>query len=177
MNDPGAIRARNPVAGLCCCLDGMNPILSSRVVCRHVGLKHIDDLLLLEEGCFEHDLISRRNLRNLLRSPSACCLGAFYQGELVGSMVILFRRNTRSARISSVAVSSSYRRLGIARRLMARGEREARLRPCTWIRLEVRLDNIPAVRLYESLGFEAGLILPGYYEDGAHAMKYRKELG
>ncbi|WP_372806427.1 GNAT family N-acetyltransferase [Pontiella sp.] len=146
------------------------------VVCRRVGVNRIDDLLALEEACFECDRISRRNLRNLLRSPSACCLGVFLGKELVGSMVVLFRRNTRSARIYSVAVASAQRGRGIARRLMARAEREARGRGCTRMRLEVRLDNFPAIKLYESLGFASARIIPEFYEDGTHAMVYRKEL-
>jgi ribosomal protein S18 acetylase RimI-like enzyme len=157
-------------------LNGMDTNSCAGVVCRRVGLNRIDDLLSLEEACFECDRISRRNLRNLIRSPSACCLGVFLGGKLVGSMVVLFRRNTRSARIYSVAVDASHRGRGIARRLMARAEREARKRGCNRIRLEVRLDNIPAIQLYERLGFEGTQIIPGYYEDGTHAMVYRKGL-
>lgn len=147
------------------------------VLCRRVGLNRVDDLLDLEEACFSFDRISRRNLRNLLRSPSACCLGAYHRGRLVGSMVVLFRRNTRTARIYSVAVSSAYRGKGIARRLMDRAEREARSRGCTRMRLEVRMDNVSAIKLYESLGYVDARVMPGYYEDGTHGMLYLKELG
>jgi ribosomal protein S18 acetylase RimI-like enzyme len=139
-------------------------------------MNRIDDFLMLEDACFECDRILRRNLLGLLRSPSACCLGAFLRGQLIGSMVLLFRRNTRVVRIYSVAVASSHRGQGIARKLLVRAEREARSRGCNRIRLEVRLDNMPAIRLYESLGFEDKQVLPGYYADGTHAMVYWKQL-
>ncbi len=155
----------------------MNPTHSAEVVCRRVGLNRTDDLLALEESCFSTDRINRRNLRNLLRSPSAFCIGAYHDGELVGSMVVLFRRNLRSARIYSIAVAERARGLGIGRRLMAKAEREARARGCDRMHLEVRMDNMPAIGLYERLGFSALKVRPGYYEDGAHAMVYRKELG
>lgn len=154
----------------------MSPTLCAEVVCRRVGLNRTDDLLALEEACFPTDRISRRNLRNLLRSPSAYCVGAYIRGELVGSMVILFRSNSRSARVYSLAVSAVARGMGIGRRMMAKAEREARLRGCDRMRLEVRMDNIPAIRFYEKLGFIDTAVLPGYYEDGAHAFVMRKEL-
>ncbi len=154
----------------------MNLIMCSDVVCRRVGLNRINDLLALEESCFTCDRSNRRNLRRLLQSPSAYCLGAYHRGELVGSMVVLFKRNSHSARIYSLAVAPSARGLGVGRRMLAKAEREARARGCDRMRLEVRMDNIPAIRLYESIGFTDTEVLPGYYEDGAHAMVYRRKL-
>lgn len=154
----------------------MSPTLCTDVVCRRVGLNRTDDLLALEDACFSTDRISRRNLRNLLRSPSACCVGAYHRGDLVGSMVILFKSNSRSARVYSLAVSAEARGLGIGRRMMAKAEREARMRGCCRMRLEVRMDNTPAIRLYESLGFIDASVLPGYYDDGEHAFVMQKEL-
>ena len=150
--------------------------MRSDVVCRPVGLNRINDLLALEKSCFTSDRSKRRNLRHLLQSPSAYCLGAYHRGELLGSMVTLFRSNSRSARIHSLAVSAGVRGQGIGRRMMARAEREARMRGCTRMRLEVRMDNLPAIRLYERLGFADTAALPGYYDDGAHAFVMRKEL-
>jgi ribosomal protein S18 acetylase RimI-like enzyme len=147
------------------------------VVVRRTDLSRINDLLALEESCFSSDRINRRNLRHLLHSPSACCIGAYRNGELVGSLVALFRSNARVARIYSLAVAGHARRLGIGRRMIARAEREARLRGCSHIRLEVRMDNVPAIRLYESQGFIDVKVLPGYYEDGGHAFVMWKELG
>jgi ribosomal protein S18 acetylase RimI-like enzyme len=95
---------------------------------------------------------------------------------LAGSMVILFRSNSRSARVYSLAVSAAARGMGIGRRMMAKAERETRMRGCSRMRLEVRMDNMPAIRLYESLGFIDTSVLPGYYDDGAHAFVMRKEL-
>ncbi|MCF7847311.1 MAG: GNAT family N-acetyltransferase [Kiritimatiellales bacterium] len=154
----------------------MNPTLSAAVVIRRVGLSRIDDLLALEESCFSCDRSNRRNLRHLLLSPSAYCLGVYHGGELVGSMVVLFRSNSCVARIYSLAVAHAARGLGVGRRLVAKAEQRARARGCTWMRLEVRMDNFPAIRLYESQGFADTEVLCGYYEDGAHAFVFRKEL-
>lgn len=154
----------------------MSPTLCPDVVCRRVGLNRIDDLLALEEACFTTDRISRRNMRHLLQSQSAYCVGAYHRGELVGSMVILFRINSCSARVYSLAVSAAALGLGIGRRMMSKAEKEARIRGCSRMRLEVRMDNISAIRFYEGFGFSDAAVLPGYYEDGAHAFVMRKEL-
>jgi len=151
-------------------------MMHSDVVCRRVGVNRINDLLSLEASCFTSDRSKRRNLRHLLQSPTAYCLGAYHRGELVGSMVTLFKSNSRSARIHSLAVSAGVRGQGIGRGMMARAEREARMRGCSRMRLEVRMDNLPAIRLYEGLGFADTAALPGYYDDGAHAFVMRKEL-
>lgn len=155
----------------------MKPANGTAIFIRSVGLNRIDDLLTLEKASFPTDRINRRNLRNLLQSESACCMGAYASGNLIGSMVLLFRAGTTSARIYSLAVNEAARGLGVGRKLMARAEREACKRGCSNIHLEVRTDNIPAMRLYEKLGFEKTEVLPGYYEDGSPANKYRKEVG
>ena len=147
-----------------------------KVVCRRVGVNRIDDLLALEALCFNGDLSVRRNLRHLLRSPSAYCIGAYQRGNIVGSMTVLFRSNSSSARLYSLAVAPSFRGMGLGRRMLKLAEREARLRGCNRMRLEVRMDNIPAIFLYERAGFVDTQLLPGYYEDGAHAFVMRKEL-
>ena len=154
----------------------MKPTISADVQIRRVGLNRIDDLLVLEESSFPCDRISRRNLLNLLRSPSACCMAAYCGGKLAGSMILLFRAGTRSARIYSIAVAAEFRGRGIARRMMRRAELEARKRGCTRIRLEVRMDNVTAIKLYESLGFRDIAVHADYYEDGACAFIMCKEI-
>ncbi len=154
----------------------MSPTLKPAAVYRRVGLNRIEDLLDLEEASFPSDRSSRRNLRNLLRSPSAYCAAAYLRGELVGGIVVLFRSNAKVARIYSIAVSENARGMGIGQGMLRRAEREARRRGCDRLRLEARMGNTPAIRLYEKLGFEAVRILPGYYEDGAHGTVYLKQL-
>lgn len=154
----------------------MTQTLKVRVVCRRVGLSMTNDLLALENASFTTDRISRRNLRRLLVSPSAVCMGAFMEGRLVGSVVVLFRRNTRSARIYSLAVSESVRGMGVGRRLLAKAEALARERGCVRMRLEVRMGNLPAIKLYQASGFADSAVIKGYYEDGEHAFVFRKEL-
>lgn len=155
----------------------MRSITHAWIRCRRVGLTRIDELLSVEERCFETDRIVRRNLRRLLLSSSAVCIGAFCGKVLVGSMVLLFRSGSKKVRIYSLAVVQEARGQGIAGLLMVRAEREAHERACNRISLEVREDNASAIRLYERSGFVKNGLLSQYYEDGANALRMIKELG
>lgn len=58
-------------------------------------------------------------------------------------------------RISNVAVAATHRGRGIGRSLMLAGLSEIAQMGGAWAILQVRADNVPARRLYESLGFTA----------------------
>ncbi|MCX7670825.1 MAG: GNAT family N-acetyltransferase [Anaerolineae bacterium] len=58
-------------------------------------------------------------------------------------------------RISNVAVAATHRGRGIGRSLMLAGLSEIAQMGGSWAILQVRIDNVPARRLYESLGFTA----------------------
>jgi ribosomal-protein-alanine N-acetyltransferase len=69
--------------------------------------------------------------------------------------------------IASICVDEKYRRRGIGRRLMETIESAMRtiFKVCNF-RLEVRVSNEPAIKLYESLGYRIISRLKGYYLDG-----------
>lgn len=136
----------------------------------------VDALLMLEEACFTTDRVSRRSLLRFLRVPTACCLVAESAGTLAGGVILLMRRTIGLGRIYSLAVSERFRGQGIGRCLMHAAEKEALACQCDRIQLEVRMDNMAAIRLYENLGFEGIRVRAGYYQDGTHAMVYRKSL-
>lgn len=84
---------------------------------------------------------------------------------------------SRLGHIVSIAVLPEYRRRGIGRRLMI--EVLSRLKnqyDVTEAYLEVRVSNVPAIRLYESLGFKKVKILKYYYLDGEDAYLMAREL-
>ena len=56
--------------------------------------------------------------------------------------------------VRNLWVSEELRRQGLARRLMAAAEELARGMGVSYLSLDVLADNAPALRLYESLGFE-----------------------
>lgn len=134
------------------------------------------DVLIGLEALFPSDRMSRAGLRRLLASPSAALWVAEVAGRVAGNLVLLTRRNSRRARIYSVAVDPSCRGLGIGTRLVKAAEDHARGLGLAEVSLEVRYDNQGARRLYRRLGYGETARLPAYYDDGADGLRLRKPL-
>ncbi|KAL7551882.1 hypothetical protein ACHAWF_016120, partial [Thalassiosira exigua] len=84
----------------------------------------------------------------------------------------------RLGHVTSLAVRSHARRLGVASSLLR--QLHHHLREChgaTSVGLHVRISNEAAVRLYCEDGYDVADIMPRYYGDGEDAYFMRKELG
>lgn len=143
-----------------------------------IRLASLDDLDALcgLESLFPGDRLSRRSFRRLLRQGHADILVCDDYGTVAGNVVILYRQGSRRARIYSLVVHPNYRRRGIARTLIEEAEKTALARRCDRLGLEVRTDNLTALRLYQSLGYEAAGRIDNYYEDHAAAVRLEKLL-
>ena len=71
--------------------------------------------------------------------------------------------------LASLAVEPSWRRRGLATRLLESILEKAWHRGCTACRLEVRPSNKAARALYGKFGFEAAGEIPGFYTDPKEA--------
>lgn len=150
------------------------------------GTQEYPAISALENRCFTTDAQSPRSLRYLLRRAHAVTLLATLQIQPVGYVMLLFRRNSRVARLYSIAVDQASREHGIARSLVAAAEQAARENGATEIRLEVRQSNEASQRLFTRSGYRVTEQLPGYYshhgghqdgnengyEDGLRMQKY-----
>lgn len=137
----------------------------------------VPQLLDLEERSFPGDRISERSWRALIGRPSAIVLVVAHRRAILGAAVLLTRRGTRVARLYSIAVSHTARGAGLGRALMTKLMGSARRLGCAEMRLESRIDNLMAHRLFRELGFaEFGATRRNYYVDGATALRFRKCL-
>lgn len=115
---------------------------------------------------------------------------AFYvaespKGELVGYVMSrvewkpgFFKKIlTRSGHIVSIAVLEGYRRMGFGYALMAHAMHSLYHSYRTGeTYLEVRVSNVPAVTLYESLGYRKVKVEKHYYLDGEDAYVMARPL-
>ncbi len=69
------------------------------------------------------------------------------------------------AHLLNLAIHPSFRRSGVGRRLMAFLIHFSRRRGATWIALEVRKTNTPALALYSEFGFQQTRVRKSYYQD------------
>ncbi len=130
----------------------------------------------LEEASFDTDRISRRSFRRFLHNDTDYLLVADIETGLAGYILLLKHRGTRLARLYSICVDASARGRGIAEALMRAGEEAVRERGCAYLRLEVRRDNEPAIRLYRKLGYRLFGTIPHYYEDDQEALRFEKRI-
>ena len=66
--------------------------------------------------------------------------------------------------IANLAVHPAYRRQGIARSLLREAQEYAEAHDLARLTLEVRASNVPAIALYEGMGFTRDGIRPGFYD-------------
>jgi ribosomal protein S18 acetylase RimI-like enzyme len=97
-------------------------------------------------------------------------------GEIAGVAVVLFRANSRIARLYSLAVAPKHTGRGIASALMAAVEKAARTRECGVLRLEVHERNHGAIKVYRKAGYREFGRYHQYYQDRGHALRFQKEL-
>ncbi len=136
---------------------------------------HVSQVAELERQCF-HDPWSERSIASELNNPLALWLVAV-EGDAVlgyvGSQTV-----PPETDMMNVAVSPDHRREGIAERLVNALVTELKGIGSTSLALEVRASNVPAIRLYEKLGFpEVGRRKNYYRNPREDALILRKEWG
>lgn len=143
---------------------------------RPAHAKDLDDLVLLENSAFDSDRLSREDLRRQLRNARAVLLVHAEQDRLRGYVLLKLQPRRRRAHMLSIATHPEHRRRGLGRTLLAAAEQAVRDVGIAEMQLETREDNIAALNLYQSLGYQPFGRYLGYYEDQSDACRLRKPL-
>ncbi|RPD57165.1 acyl-CoA N-acyltransferase [Lentinus tigrinus ALCF2SS1-7] len=151
----------------------------------NIRLARVEDLVGMQ-ACNLHNLPENYTLRYyifyLLSSPQLSYV-AEDKGRIVG--YILARMDEEVAQgeephghVVSISVLRSYRRLGLAKRLMVQSqEAMAGVYRAAYVTLHVRKSNRAALSLYrDSLGYQIHEAEKGYYADGEDAYVMRCAL-
>ena len=143
---------------------------------RRAGADDLDAIMAIESTTFENDAWSRDMMAAELTSQHTYYLVAERAGVEAYAGLFAPQRSLQ-ADIQTIAVGKSARRQGLGRVLMQSLIGEARERGATEVFLDVRADNPGATALYESLGFEAIAVRPGYYQpDNVDAVVMRLHI-
>lgn len=121
---------------------------------------HLEQVKALLETCFGESAWSMESLRSQLDKADSRCMVAVEDDMVIGFLA--FEQVVDEGSIVEVAVHPGYRRRGIAHRLITSAINSAD--GLKTVFLEVRESNTPAVKLYESLGFERIAVRKGYYD-------------
>lgn len=123
--------------------------------------RHVDAVAEIEKASFSMPW-SPAMIRNELENPLCCYLAAEEDGALVGyaGMQIVLDEGY----ITNIATALTHRRRGVGALLLAALRRIALAKKLTFLTLEVRRSNAPAIALYQKHGFSLVGERPGYYE-------------
>ena len=125
---------------------------------------HENGVYELSKECFAIPW-TLESINNELNNPLAKYVIAqdLSTGEVVGFVGVWIIAGEGD--ITNIAVSSKYRKLGIASNLLIKLFDVCKTFNCEDITLEVRASNIPAQNLYKKFNFKEEGIRKGYYSD------------
>ena len=127
-----------------------------------VSPAHIPQIERLEEQCFSMPWTAELLMSQLKDGQHEFIAAVAQEGIVLGYVGMMFVLD--EGYISNVAVGPDYRRAGIADALIERLLTLCREHELSFVTLEVRSGNWPAVALYEKHGFKAVGLRKNYYE-------------
>ena len=138
--------------------------------------EHVGQLEGLERQCFSLPW-TKEQLESQLPDEQHCFLIALEEERVLGYVGMMHVLD--EGYIGNVAVRPAYRRRGIAGALLQALETLGREKALSFLTLEVRAGNAPAIALYEKNGYACVGRRPDYYdhprEDAILMTKYLKQ--
>lgn len=148
------------------------------VVLRPLAAADLDQLDRLERQLFDAAAWSRASFEEELVASGRWYLGVerVADGALVGYAGLWF--DGYDTQVMTIAVDAAHQGHGLGRRLLEALIEHAREVGALQVLLEVRVDNAPAIHLYESAGFQMLGRRRAYYQPGnIDAFTMRLPLG
>ena len=136
----------------------------------------LNSIITLDKICFPDDAWAERVWTEKWNSNSSHILSYTENGELIGA--VIFLQILDEAEILKIFVLPSCRGKGVAERLILDMEQRLNKNTVQQCFLEVRCDNIPAVKLYQKMEFsEVGRRKKYYRHPTCDALIFSKSLG
>ena len=136
----------------------------------------LDDIYDLDVQTFAMPWSKEALSYDILENDNAFVIVAEYEGEFAGYADIWTVLD--EADLNSIAVRVDFRRKGIGDAIMLAMTEMLSANGVATINLEVRVSNMPAIKLYKKYGFKECGVRPGYYLDnGEDALIMKRETG
>ncbi|BDR52984.1 hypothetical protein KIM372_08910 [Bombiscardovia nodaiensis] len=129
---------------------------------RPVNLGDVDQLVTLETAAFGKDGWTRGMLLQELQAPARTYLAYEQEGQVKAYGGFWY--DGEDAEIMTLAVRPSSQGRGLGRALFSQLIEKARSQGAHRVLLEVRVDNEPALHLYQSFGFHKLGLRKRYYQ-------------
>ena len=145
----------------------------SRAWIEPASWRDLNSLRHLEKVCFPQDAWPLLDLIGVLTLPNIVRLKAVAGEEMAGFIAGDIRSYEKMSWIATVGVLPEFRGQGIGRALLQACEERL---TTPRVRLNVRVSNEGAIRLYRNLGYESAGLWSKYYDDGEDALVMEKVL-
>lgn len=99
----------------------------------------------------------------LTTTYSICQVAVDFSGNVLGAIVVWLVVD--EAHVATIAVHPDHRQKGIGAGLLANALIIASHRGAQTSLLEVRVSNLPAIKLYERFGYQVDAVRKNYYQD------------
>ncbi|MCC6030838.1 MAG: GNAT family N-acetyltransferase [Desulfurococcales archaeon] len=155
----------------------MDQKISDEVIFRKADDKDLTNLYRLEIKCFREDAYPPQLLLFYMRFPkNFFILAEKIPEKIIIGYIIGIIEGGETGHIISICVDPGFRRRGIGSKLMIMAEKYFVEERVCISKLEVRVDNEEAMKMYKKLGYDIVDILKRYYKDGGDAYLMIKKL-
>ncbi|MEH6550815.1 MAG: ribosomal protein S18-alanine N-acetyltransferase [Pseudomonadales bacterium] len=141
-------------------------MIDQHMLIRDLSVSDVPNVVELEQRVMPNPWNERQFKDSLLAGHY--CSVLTQKAEIVA--VAVFSQVVDQAELLSIAVDTSQHRKGLARRLLTRGLERQKEDGASFCVLEVMDSNIPAIHLYESMGFRRCGVRKSYYKLAAGAV-------
>jgi len=141
------------------------------------SIRLLDELYYIEKQCFSQEAFSKQEIAYLLTDYNSLSYIARINDQIAGFIIgrIDIERNQLFGHIVTIEVIAQYRRKGVAQKLLNEVETIVKSKGAKECRLEVRENNVMALKLYQKLGYKKIAKLENYYPT-AHGLYLKKNL-
>ncbi|MBS7656614.1 MAG: ribosomal protein S18-alanine N-acetyltransferase [Candidatus Bathyarchaeia archaeon] len=149
-----------------------------KFIIRKATVEDLDTLVEIEEECFTSEAFTKKQLEYCLKSSDFVSLVALVDEKIVGFIIgaVEILGCETAGHVYTLDIKKEYRKKGSGGKLLDAFESILSEKGIRTVYLEVRLDNIPARRLYSKHGYKFIKVLRNYYEPRVDAVMLRKIL-
>lgn len=148
------------------------------IMVQRASIADLDTLYMIEQRCFTKEAWSKRQIATFLEASDAVNLAVRMNNEAVGFVIGLVNQydEMKIGHIVTIDVLPNYRRKGVGMTLLKSIEQEFKKAGVRVCYLEVREDNLVAMKLYRKAGYVEVELLENYYSRGGHGVRLEKTL-
>ena len=144
------------------------------MIIRRAEPKDLAQIVLIEGLCFSEDTAFPPGMFSYLIRYSIALVACEPPAKVLG-FIIGYASGTAGA-VYTLDVHPLYRRLGIAKALIAALEKELKAEGAKAVRLEAALEKPETMELYRKAGYKERELVRNYYGRGKHAVRMWKSF-